>query len=143
MTKPIELLPDVELRQYEETLFELETRMPRRALLLDRIDVALQWAVRTNRPVALIVLSDFAPPPGDLREVARRLQSQLRSGDTVAPASDAALVIVCREMDSGDAGALVRRLVDKAGVACRVQVTLSGHMRDPEVFLTRALKHLA
>ena len=88
MTKPIELLPDVELRQYEETLFELETRMPRRALLLDRIDVALQRAVRTNRLVALIVLSDFAPPPVTC-ERSRIDCGTAAVSDTVAPASGA------------------------------------------------------
>ncbi len=140
-------IPELDRQQYE-ALFEPGTRMPRRALLLDRIAIALLRARRCNLLVAVLVFSDIQSRAGtcalDLERVARVLQSELRPDDTVARAGDSALVLVCNTIKADeDARLIAHRLLETAGIACRVEITFSGEQQDAEMFLTRALEHLS
>jgi hypothetical protein len=70
-------------------LFHPGSRIPRRDLLLDRIDIALHQAQRDNCFVALLVMGDIdsgADPRSavDLSNLAQLLEPMMRPDDTVA-----------------------------------------------------------
>jgi GGDEF domain-containing protein len=141
------LIPEFDRRQYE-ALFDPGTRLPKRALLIDRVGVAILRARRINRFVAVIVLSNIrsctATPAIDMRAVAQMLQFRLRPDDTIARVGDLALVAVCNSVDTEDnARLLAQRMTEDTGIVCRIGVTLSGKQQDPETLLARALEHLS
>ena len=85
------LVPEFDRRQYE-ALFEPGTRLPKRALLIDRVGVAILRARRINRFVAVMVLSNIRSctmnSAVDVKTVAQMLQYRLRPDDTVARVGD-------------------------------------------------------
>lgn len=89
------------------------TGLPNRALLMDRLEVALAQARRSAHRVAVayLDLDGFKPlndthghEAGDLalREVAQRLKSCIRSGDTVARLGGDEFVLILLEQAPGD-----------------------------------------
>jgi diguanylate cyclase (GGDEF)-like protein/PAS domain S-box-containing protein len=104
-------------------LHDALTGLPNRALLADRLSQALVTADREDRPVAVLFLdldqfktiNDAAGHAvGDqvLVEVARRLQSALRAGDTVARFAGDTFVIVCNDSNENTAEQVAARLQD-------------------------------
>jgi diguanylate cyclase len=98
------------------------TDLPNRALLNDRVEQALRRAQRTGESFALIVLDlDGFKEVNDIRghragdevlcRLARRLESMVRSSDTVARiGGDEFVVLSLGAGDEEEAAALVRRL---------------------------------
>ena len=92
-------------RLEHEALHDSLTRLPNRALLMDRLDVALARSRRERREVAVLCcgldgfkhVNDTAGhTDGDLvlQEIAQRLQRMLRDGDTVARVGGDEFVII-------------------------------------------------
>lgn len=86
-----------------DALFDAVTGLPRRALLRDRLNVALAQSARTRRHVAVIYFALGAFPVGGgidtaLQSAAAALSSAMRPGDTVARVGDAGFVVVCPEI---------------------------------------------
>jgi hypothetical protein len=141
-------VPETDRKEFE-SLFHPGTRMPLPALLLDRIDGALLRARRDNCSIALLVVGEIEPESTetavDYIAVARVLESVMRPGDTIALGpDDSTLVVVCNAIScAADAEMIAARLVNKAGVECRIQSTFSGDDRDAAVLLARAFKRWA
>jgi GGDEF domain-containing protein len=124
------------------------TALPLTALLIDRVAVAILRARKSNRCIAVLVLSNIrsctATSTVDLESLARELQRRVRLGDTVARVGDSALVIVCDGIDGDDeARRIARRMTDGTGIVCRIGITFSGAQHDPELVVARALDHLS
>jgi diguanylate cyclase (GGDEF)-like protein len=86
------------------------TGLPNRALLFDRLEHALDTAVRYQRAVAVLFVDvdrfktindTLGHAAGDttLVEVARRLHSTLRDSDTLARLSGDEFVVICENLD--------------------------------------------
>jgi hypothetical protein len=144
--KLMRAIPACDRRQYD-ALFESGTRLPRLALLVDRIAVAIARARRIHRQVALLVLSDiragWSTAPVNNQDVALMLQCRLRHDDTVACVGDS-VVVVCNAIDDdNDAELIVRRVLEILNTICRVGVTFSGQQENAEHFLADALGHFS
>ena len=138
-------VPERDRKEFE-SLFHPGTRMPLPALLLDRIDGALLRARRLNCSIALLVVGEIEPANAetavDYIAVAQELELVMRPGDTIALGpDDSTLVVVCNTIScAADAEMIAARLVEKAGVQCRIQSTFSGDDRDAAMLLGRAFK---
>jgi diguanylate cyclase (GGDEF)-like protein len=111
------------------------TGLPRRALLMDRLDRVIRQAARTGTSGALLFIDldgfkqvndRLGHAAGDavLRTVAHRLQSQVRNSDTVARlGGDEFVVLLATITDALDALAVGEKLVGvvREGVACENQ----------------------
>ena len=102
-------------RTLYESLFDPGTRMPRRAVLLDRLGQALARARRADSRVAVLLFSEIADidKPGrvaDLGDVARTLRASVRGDETVARGPDSStLMVVCNMVDSKEHAQTRRR----------------------------------
>ncbi|HET6505646.1 MAG TPA: EAL domain-containing protein [Baekduia sp.] len=111
------------------------TRLPNRALLVDRLRHALTRARREHRSVAALFIDvdDFKDvndrhghEGGDelLRMLGPRLQGALRANDTLARFGADEFVVVCEDLDDPEeALAVADRLLEAAAAPC----TLAGH----------------
>ncbi len=100
------------------------TRLPNRMLFTDRLDQALAQAVRAGEPLAVLFvdLDDFKAvndtlghDAGDLLlvEVAARLKSCVRKGDTVARQGGDEFMVLLARVDAPDrAGEIAGRILD-------------------------------
>jgi hypothetical protein len=130
-------------------LFHPGSRVPRRDLLLDRIDVALRQAQRDNWFVALLVIGEIDSGTNshrrvDLSDLAELLEPMMRPDDTVALGpGDSTLLVVCNRIPCAVDGEMIAaRLVSKLlPVVCRVRSTFSGADRDADLLLARAFRH--
>jgi diguanylate cyclase (GGDEF)-like protein len=109
---------DLEAQLQHQALHDPLTRLPNRALVLDRIDNALGRATRRGTMLAVLLLDvdDFKSVndalghgTGDqlLAELARRLTAGVRDGDTVARLGGDEFVVVCEDVASEDDVAFV------------------------------------
>jgi len=118
---------------YEDGL----TRLPNRALLLDRLDQGLRAAIRRSEPLTVMVLDldrfkeindMLGHMAGDvvLKQVAARLQAVLRDSDTVARlgGDEFALVLPMADTD------LVRVVARRIALALRTPVEFEGQPLD-------------
>ncbi|MGY1620705.1 diguanylate cyclase domain-containing protein [Geodermatophilus sp. SYSU D00965] len=149
-----------------EALHDTLTGLPHRGLLVDRVRHALQGSARSGVPVAVLfcdldgfkaVNDAWGHAAGDavLRETARRLHTVLRPGDTVGRLGGDEFVVVCPDVPTAEAAAVVVERVERAvtapltvdrGPAGEVQVAvgvsvgaaLSRPGDAPETLLTRA-----
>ncbi len=124
-----------ERRLEEIAHYDVLTGLPNRALLADRLYVAMVQARRSQRPLAVVYvdLDDFKAvndrhghDAGDrlLVAVAGRLRASLRAGDTVARlGGDEFVVVVTECSEPGDSEALVERLL----AAVREPLPVAGH----------------
>ena len=100
------------------------TALPNRVLLMDRLAAALAIAQRRGSQVIILYidLDDFKAindtwghAAGDLvlQQVAKRLSSELRAGDTVGRVGGDEFVVVCANVESAqaDAATLAQRLI--------------------------------
>ncbi len=110
---------------YQE-LFDPATRLPRRHLVRDRLEVALARAGRTRRNVGVffvgvLVPEDLSSGPGSsfdvLPLIAGRLRSAVRPDDTVGRLGEYEFIVVCNDVsDEADLAAVADRLRSVIGV---------------------------
>jgi diguanylate cyclase (GGDEF)-like protein/PAS domain S-box-containing protein len=115
--------------------FDPLTNLPNRNLFSDRLGQALITAHRFNRETAVILLDldrfrfindTLGPPVGDeiLIEVARRLNTQVRDGDTIGRRSGNEFGFVMASLgQERDAIALAQRMLD----AIAIPIEVGGH----------------
>ncbi|MEA2142482.1 MAG: hypothetical protein QOI64_912 [Solirubrobacteraceae bacterium] len=97
-----------------EALHDPLTRLPNRALCLDRLGHALVTTVWTRTSVAALALTVVADDPSDelIKAVAARLVEVVATGDTVARLDDREFAIVTEGIvDESEGVALAERLV--------------------------------
>jgi diguanylate cyclase (GGDEF)-like protein/PAS domain S-box-containing protein len=125
------------------------TRLPNRALLVDRLRHALTRARREHRSVAALFIDvdDFKDvndrhghEGGDelLRTLGPRLQTALRANDTLARFGADEFVVVCEDLDDPEeALAVADRLLEAAAQPC----VLAGHAVRQTASIGIALSH--
>jgi PAS domain S-box-containing protein/diguanylate cyclase (GGDEF)-like protein len=106
------------------TLRDDLTGLPSRALLLDRLEQARIRLDRTGTPFAVLfanangfeeIRDAFGRDRADalLRDVAARILSAVRTGDTVARYGDADFVVLCEDLENvGEATTIAARIVE-------------------------------
>ncbi len=115
-------LQEVQHLLTHRTLHDPLTGLPNRTLFLDRLDQSLAEAVRSGRPVAVYFIDidafkqvndTLGHRAGDqlLREVARRLSSVVRPGDTVARFAGDEFLMLTVGADDGVPIALADRVL--------------------------------
>jgi GGDEF domain-containing protein len=132
MARHLRFLRDREDRtesRYEE-LFDAATRLPRAALLRDRLEMALARASRTRRCVGVLFVDVSVPedlrgggrsPIVALPLIAGRLRSAVRPDDTVARVGEYEFVVVCNDLvDEVDLATVVERL--ESVIAVRIHL---------------------
>ncbi|GAA4984777.1 putative bifunctional diguanylate cyclase/phosphodiesterase [Kineococcus glutinatus] len=113
------------------------TGLPNRALLLDRLEHALQTARRHRRVVAVLFIDldrfkavndTFGHAAGDtvLTTAAARMAATLREGDTLARLAGDEFVLVCEDLPQAAAGELREHV---AAVATRLRRALAEPVR--------------
>jgi len=92
-------------------LFDEGTGLPKRALLYDRLLMALARTRRAGTAVGVFFLRPDGPV-GDavLAQAAQVIAGELRLDDTVARTGPAELVVVCHLRDAQESRVVVRRL---------------------------------
>jgi diguanylate cyclase (GGDEF)-like protein len=112
--------------------FDALTGLPNRILLADRLQQGLAMARRNNRLLAVcfLDLDEFKPvndcfghAVGDalLQEVAQRLSTAVRSGDTVARIGGDEFVLILNELETRDeANTILERLIGDIALPCHV-----------------------
>ena len=125
------------------------TKLPNRALLVDRLRHALTRARREHRSVAALFIDvdDFKDvndrhghEGGDelLRILGPRLGAALRANDTLARFGADEFVVVCEDLDDPEeALAVAERLLEAASEPC----TLAGHVERRTASIGIALSH--
>jgi diguanylate cyclase (GGDEF)-like protein len=112
---------DLELQLASQALHDSLTGLPNRALLRDRLAQALAGSERRNVPVAVLFLDldgfrsvndAHGEPAADrlLVDVAKRLQTEVRPGDTVARFGADEFLIVCDAADVDEAERVAQRM---------------------------------
>jgi len=105
------------------SLFDPGTGLPKRALLYDRLLMALARTRRAGTAVGVFFLRPSGPvDDAVLTQAAQVLSAELRLDDTVARTGPAELVVVCHLRDAQETLVVVRRLAQ----ALRSQRALRG-----------------
>lgn len=113
--------------------YDALTELPQRALLQDRLEIAMAGARRRNEKVALLFLDldrfktindSFGHPFGDivLKEVAERLKECTRESNTVARiGGDEFLILLCNLKDPADAAIAADRVMTALNASFNLQ----------------------
>ena len=118
----ISRLRETEQRLQHMTQFDPLTDLPNRLLFHDRLEQALIHAVRNNGLVGVLLLDldnfeeindTLGYPAGDqvLQMVARRVSSRVRKSDSVARLGSDEFVVILRELNLNESGALVAQRI--------------------------------
>lgn len=130
------------LSQYEN-LFDPVTHLPGRALLVDRIHVALARAARLGPFVAVAVLDDVRSsyePSADFGAFVAHLCAGLRADDTIARIAGRTFVIVLNDISDQEAATrVIQRLLQSSGLMCNVGITFAAPPCEAPELLGRAL----
>jgi GGDEF domain-containing protein len=132
---------EIERARYEHLLDDL-TGLPKWALFIDRLAVALARAGRTGNHVAVFVIDDphFGEGPHNVKTVVSALQARIRPDDTLARIGMRRFGVVCSEIRADEDAALVaHRLIYGSGLICGFGVALGGADDSPESLIGRAL----
>jgi diguanylate cyclase (GGDEF)-like protein/PAS domain S-box-containing protein len=139
------LVTDItERKQAEQTIQELAyfdslTKLPNRRLLMDRLGQAVIASVRSKQEGGLLIIDlddfktlndTFGHAQGDqlLQQVARRLSTSVREGDTVAHLEGDEFVVVLENLgdNSHEAAARIRMIAEKIlAILCQPYVLSS------------------
>ncbi|MCA1644697.1 MAG: diguanylate cyclase [Chloroflexi bacterium] len=114
---------EIEAALQHQALHDHLTRLPNRAWLQNRLDQAVAFAERDQRPWALLLLDldrfkevndTLGHDVGDrlLQEIARRLESELRTCDAVARLGGDEFAILLGDTDEVTAPRVVSRLIE-------------------------------
>jgi GGDEF domain-containing protein len=136
---------EIERARYKHLLDDM-TGLPKWALLIDRLGVALARAKRTGNHVALFVLDDprVDGETLDLTTIVATLQDHIRPEDTLARIGMRRFAVVCSEMRADEDAALVaRRLIYGCGLVCGLGVALGDADETPDSLIGRALAEAA
>lgn len=141
-----------DIRIRELAFFDRLTGLPNRALLEDRLRMALAHAYRTHQSLAVLFLDldrfktvndTLGHPVGDelLQEVAGRLSRCLRTSDTAARWGGDEFVVVLSELplERQEAAEGVRFVMQKIRTVVAAPVTLSDQGLEPAVSIGAAL----
>ena len=140
-------LVDVTARRHAEdrltemALYDNLTALPNRALLIDRLELALASCRRTRTLVGTLFIDvdEFKTindadghDIGDevLKEVGRRIQGAVRPGDTVGRLGGDEFVVVCPDVDDV---ADVKAVADRLMAAIHEPLTVAGRTYDIDV----------
>ena len=130
-------------RTRHAALLDPVTGLPKWELLLDRLDVALAHCRRTGLLVAVFVLDSPKPYEGhdmDVAALAGMLRASVRACDTLARVGARRFAVVCNDIRVDEDAALVaRRLVNRAGVICRLGIALGTTGDTAEALLREAV----
>jgi GGDEF domain-containing protein len=132
---------ELERARYEHLLDDV-TRLPKWALLIDRLTIAIARTKRTGNQVALLVIDDphIGHSTRDLPAVVSTLRERIRADDTLARIGMRRFAVVCNEIRANeDAARVARRLIYDSGLVCRLGVALGGIHESPESLIGRAL----
>lgn len=146
--------------QEHQALHDPLTGLPNRLLLTDRIEQALARSARSGTDVVVMFLDldlfkvvndSLGHHAGDalLVEVAARLQSAVRSGDTLARFGGDEFVLVCDGVQPDEINALTQRITDalrdplssgdhQVAVTASIGVTVAGDSSEPHTLLRDA-----
>ena len=136
---------ELQRRAYDH-LIDRMTGLPKWGLLIDRTQMALARAARTEMHVAVFVLDQ--PRLGDRRHLAdpglvpvvQSLRTRLRPDDTIARIGDLRLAVLCNDVRAdADAANIMRRMLVDVGVSCRMGVALGSAGETAEQLLGAAL----
>ena len=152
----------LELKLEEMAAHDFLTGLPNRALLYDRLNVAMAQAPRNNKKMAVMVMDldhfkgindEYGHSTGDklLQNVARRLTGVIRQGDTVARLGGDEFVLLLPDLNHVDeALEVARRTLDAIAepivldeIVLRVTTSIgiavcSGNDRDGESLIKKA-----
>jgi len=136
-------LDDAARAEYEG-LFDAATGLPQRALLYDRLLMALARTRRAGTAVGVFFLRPSGPVDDSvLTNAARVISGELRLDDTVARTGPAELVVVCHMRDAQESRVVARRLAqalrpDRALRGMTVSHASGAGADDPGEVLIRA-----
>jgi GGDEF domain-containing protein len=130
--------------RHHQQLLDGMTKLPGPALLIDRTRVAIARAGRSQRTVAVIVFDEVRRADGhsqDFVTFVDLLRRSVRADDTVARLSGLTFVVVLNDISDPDRPARVaQRLLQSAGVQCRLGISLGTAPTSAEELLSIALR---
>jgi len=127
-----------------EGLFDPGTGLPKRALLYDRLLMALARTRRAGTAVGVLFLRPDGPiDDASLTAIVKIVAGELRLDDTVARTGPAELVVVCHVRDPQETRVVVRRLAQALSAvrdarAMTVSLAFGSGGDDPGEVLVRA-----
>ncbi len=128
MANGYDLLNEMTMRKQRQLFhlahFDQLTGIPNRTLLMDRLKQAFAVSSRTSKPISLIFIDlDGFKPVNDtyghsigdrlLKEVAKRLMTCIRDGDTAARLGGDEFVVLLLESDMDRAIKITKRILEK------------------------------
>jgi GGDEF domain-containing protein len=130
--------------RHHRQLLDGLTSLPGPALLIDRTRVAIARAGRAQRTVGVIVFDDVRRADGrsqDFVTFVDLLRRSVRGDDTVARLDGLTFVVVLNDISDPDRPARVaQRLLQSAGVQCRLGIALGTAPTSAEELLSIALR---
>lgn len=135
---------DVVARAEYDALFDASTKLPKRALLYDRLLLSLARTRRTGTSVGVYFLRPDAPIADDaIARVAKLVSAELRVDDTVARTGPTEMVVVASLRDAQEARVVARRIAqalrsERAARAMTIGYACGTGADDPGELLVRA-----
>lgn len=164
LTHYVSTLTDISLRKAAEekiqhlAFYDPLTQLPNRRLLVDRLQQAIVSSTRNERPGALLfidldnfkILNDtLGHDKGDLllQQVAQRLATCVRDGDTIARLGGDEFVLVLEDLNGNahEAATQAETVGEKILAALNLPYSLAGHVyhNTPSIGITLFADHLS